>query len=78
MIAEIGKTLVVLGAGILLLGGLLWLSGGTLKHIPLGRLPGDILVQNEHYIFYFPLTTGILLSLGLSALLWLGRFVISR
>jgi hypothetical protein len=45
---------------------------------PLGRLPGDIWVQNEHFLFYFPLTTGILLSLGLSALLWLGRFVISR
>lgn len=78
MIAEIGKTLIVLGAGILLLGGLLWLSGGTLKHFPLGRLPGDILVQNEHFTFYFPLTTGILLSLGLSVLLWLGRFITSR
>jgi len=78
MIAEIGKTLIILGAGILLLGGLLWLSGGTLKHFPFGRLPGDILVQNEHFTFYFPLTTGILLSLGLSALLWLGRFITSR
>ncbi|MCL6434471.1 MAG: DUF2905 domain-containing protein [Leptolyngbyaceae cyanobacterium HOT.MB2.61] len=78
MIAEIGKTLVFLGAGILLLGGLLWLSGGTLKHIPLGRLPGDVLVQNEHFTFYFPLTTGLLLSLGLSAFLWLGKFMTSR
>ncbi|WP_448565076.1 DUF2905 domain-containing protein [Trichothermofontia sp.] len=78
MIAEIGKILVVLGAGILLLGGLLWFSSGTLKHIPLGRLPGDILVQNEYFTFYFPLTTGILLSLGLSACLWLGKFMTSR
>lgn len=78
MIVEIGKTLVILGAGILLLGGLLWLSGGTFKHFPLGRLPGDILVQREHFTFYFPLTTGILLSLGLSALLWLSKFITSR
>ncbi len=78
MIAEIGKTLIVLGAGILLLGCLLWLSGGTLKHFPLGRLPGDILVRNERFTFYLPLTTSILLSLGLSILLWLGRFVTSR
>jgi hypothetical protein len=78
MIAEIGKTFIVLGAGILLLGCLLWLSDGTLKHFPLGRLPGDIWVQNEHFTFYFPLTTGILLSFGLSALLWLGRFITSR
>ncbi|MBE9169408.1 DUF2905 domain-containing protein [Pleurocapsales cyanobacterium LEGE 06147] len=78
MIAEIGKTLVAIGAGILLLGGLLWLSDGTLKNFPIGRLPGDILIQNERFTFYFPFTTGILLSLGLSALLWLGRFITNR
>jgi hypothetical protein len=71
MIAEIGKTLVAVGAGILLLGGLLWLSSGTLKHFPIGRLPGDILIQNEHFTFYFPLATSILLSIGLSLLIWM-------
>ncbi|EKQ67303.1 Protein of unknown function (DUF2905) [Leptolyngbyaceae cyanobacterium JSC-12] len=71
MIAEIGKTLVAVGAGILLLGGLLWLSGGTFKHFPIGRLPGDILIQNEHFTFYFPLATSILLSIGLSLLIWM-------
>jgi len=76
MVTELGKTLVAVGAGILLLGGLLWLSGGTLKNFPLGRLPGDVLIQNEHFTFYFPLATGILLSLGLSALLWLGKLII--
>jgi len=75
MISELGKTLIVIGAGIFLLGGLLWLSGGTLKNFPVGRLPGDILIQNEHFTFYFPLTTCILLSIGLSALLWLGRVI---
>jgi len=49
MISEIGKTLVAIGAGIFLLGCLLWLSGGTFKHFPIGRLPGDILIQNEHF-----------------------------
>lgn len=78
MLAEIGKTFVAIGAGILLLGSLLWLSSGTLKNFPIGRLPGDILVQNEHFIFYFPLTTGLLLSVGLSILLWLGRAIASR
>jgi Protein of unknown function (DUF2905) len=78
MIAEIGKTLVAVGTGIVLLGGLLWLSGGTLKNFPIGRLPGDILVQNDRFTFYFPFTTGILLSIGLSVLLWLGRAITSR
>ncbi|BAZ05568.1 DUF2905 domain-containing protein [Calothrix sp. NIES-3974] len=71
MITEIGKTLVALGAGIILLGGLLWLSGGTLRHFPIGRLPGDILIQNENFTFYFPLATSILLSLGLSLIIWI-------
>lgn len=78
MISEVGKTLVAIGAGILLLGSLLWLSDGTLKNMPIGRLPGDILLQNDRFTFYFPLTTGILLSLGLSALLWLGRLISHR
>lgn len=78
MIAEVGKILVAIGAGILLLGALIWLSGSTLKNFPLGRLPGDILVQTDRFTFYFPFTTGILLSIGLSALLWLGRFISSR
>ncbi|MDJ0689514.1 MAG: DUF2905 family protein [Xenococcaceae cyanobacterium MO_188.B32] len=45
MLVEIGKTPVILGIGIVVLGGLLWLSGGTLKNLPLDRLPGDILIQ---------------------------------
>ena len=42
-LVAIGKTLVTIGIVIALLGGLLWLSGGTLKNFPIGRLPGDIL-----------------------------------
>jgi hypothetical protein len=76
MIAEIGKTLVAVGAGVLLLGGLLWLSSGTFKHFPIGRLPGDILIQNEHITFYFPLATSILLSIVLSLLIWIWQSVI--
>jgi len=34
-------------------------------------LPGDIVHEGEHSTFYFPLTTSILLSVGLSLLLWL-------
>jgi hypothetical protein len=78
MIAEIGKMLMIVGASILLLGGLLWLSAGFLLKFPLGRLPGDFLVQNDRFTFYFPLTTGILLSISFSLLLWLVRSIIDR
>jgi membrane protein implicated in regulation of membrane protease activity len=38
-----------------------------------GRLPGDIRIEREHMRFYFPITTMILLSVLLSALLYLFR-----
>ena len=75
MLAEIGKTLVILGIGIAVLGGLLWLSGGTLKNFPIGRLPGDILIQKDNFSFYLPLTTCILLSVGLSMVIWLWHLI---
>ena len=75
MLAEIGKTLVILGIGMAVLGGLLWLSGGTLKNFPIGRLPGDILIQKDNFNFYWPLTTFILLSVGLSMVIWLWHLI---
>ncbi len=44
-----------------------------LEKIGLGRLPGDIYVEREGFTFYFPITTGILVSIVLSVLLWLFR-----
>jgi hypothetical protein len=41
-----------------------------LSKLPLGRLPGDIVVERENFRFYFPLATGLLVSVGLSLLLW--------
>ena len=63
------KTLIVIGLAILL-AGILW---PWLSKLPVGRLPGDILVQREGFRFYFPLTTGILLSLLATLLFWLFR-----
>jgi len=63
----------VLGLGITLLGGLVWLVGKT--GLPLGRLPGDIRIERGGFSFYFPLATSILVSLGLTLLLnLLARF----
>lgn len=61
------RALIIVGVTILVIG-LLW---PWLSKLPLGRLPGDILVEREGFRFYMPLTTGILLSLLLSLLLWL-------
>ena len=75
MLAEIGKTLVIFGTGIVVLGGLLWLSSGTLKNFPIGRLPGDILIQKDNFTFYLPLATSILISLDLRAIIWLWQLI---
>ena len=66
----LGKSLMVLGAVIALIGLLLTLAG----KIPwLGRLPGDIYIKRENFTFYFPLATSILVSVVLSFILWLLR-----
>ncbi len=70
---ELGKVLLWLGAGIVALGLVLILAGKI--HLPLGRLPGDIIYRGKNTTFYFPLATSILLSVLLSAVLYLvGRF----
>lgn len=63
------KALIVTGLIVLAIG-LLW---PWLGKLPLGRLPGDIVVDRENFRFYFPLTTMILLSVALSLVLWLLR-----
>jgi len=66
---ELGRALLVV-AVLLALVGAFFYFGGKLP-FRLGRLPGDIVHKGEHTTFYFPLTTSILLSVGLSLLLWL-------
>ena len=60
------RLLILLGL-LLLLVGLAW---PWLSKLPFGRLPGDITIERENFSFYFPLTTGLLVSALLSLLLW--------
>jgi len=70
--AEIGRLLVILGVALVVIGGIVMLLGRS--GLPLGRLPGDILYRGKNATFYFPLATSILLSVVLSAIM----FLISR
>ena len=56
-----------------MLAGVVVLLAGR-AHLPIGRLPGDIIYRGKHTTFYFPLVTSILLSILLSVVL----YVISR
>ena len=62
-----GKTLIVLGLILVVVGAVFMLAG----KVPfIGKLPGDIIVRKKNFTFYFPLATSLLISLLLSLLLW--------
>lgn len=63
------RILIAIGA-LLLLVGLFW---PWLSRLGLGRLPGDIRVETENGVFYFPITTGVIISVVLSLVLWFIR-----
>jgi hypothetical protein len=66
--SPIGKWLVIVGLTLAGAGAFIWAS----SRIPfLGRLPGDIKIESEHFKFYFPLASCLLLSVFVSFLLWL-------
>jgi hypothetical protein len=68
--AQLGRFLILVGLVLVVVGGILSLSG----RIPwIGRLPGDIYIQRENFTFYFPLGTCILLSVVLTLLFWVLR-----
>jgi hypothetical protein len=65
-----GWVLVIIGlviAGI----GLIWVLAPGLP--PLGRLPGDIVIERENSRFYFPIVTCIVISVVISLVTWLIR-----
>jgi hypothetical protein len=66
----LGKTLILIGVVLVVVGAVFSLAG---KLPWLGRLPGDITIQREHFTFYFPLTTCILISVIISLVLYFFR-----
>jgi hypothetical protein len=60
------RMLIIIGL-ILVALGVLW---PWLGRLGLGRLPGDIVIEGEKFTFYAPITTGILISIVLSLILW--------
>ncbi len=66
---ELGKALVGIGLLLILVGALLLFA--TRIGLPLGRLPGDISYRGKNFTVFVPLGTSILVSLLLSAILYL-------
>lgn len=68
--SNIGKLMAVSGLVLFVVGLLLWFSG---KSPLLGKLPGDFFLKGKNVSFYFPLATSLLVSAGISLLLYLIR-----
>lgn len=63
----VGKALIFVGLVLIALGALL--TWGPKLPFPLGRLPGDILIKRENFVFSFPIVSSLLISLVLTLLL---------
>jgi hypothetical protein len=63
------RILITIGI-ILVVVGLLW---PWLQKTGLGRLPGDIVIEKENFRLYIPITSAIIVSIILSAILWFFR-----
>ena len=67
-----GWILVIVGA-VLAIIGMVWLFAPSIPW--LGKLPGDIAIEGKGFRFYFPVVTCIVVSLLLTGILWLVRFL---
>ena len=63
------KTLIYIGIAIILIG-LFW---PWLSKLPIGRLPGDIIINKPNIKVYIPITTMIIISIIISLILWIFR-----
>jgi hypothetical protein len=66
-----------MGKWLIIAGIVLILSGLIITYIPrfpLGRLPGDIVIERENFRFYLPVTSCILISVILSLII----FIVNR
>ncbi len=65
---DIAKIIILLGVFLVVIGVILLFIG----KVPfLGKLPGDVLIKKEHFTFYFPLASSIIISLLISLILYL-------
>ncbi|HEX3685474.1 MAG TPA: DUF2905 domain-containing protein [Bryobacteraceae bacterium] len=66
---NLGRLLILAGAVLIAMGVLVLMANRL--HLPLGRLPGDIVWRGKQTTVYVPWVTCLLLSLLGSLILWL-------
>lgn len=68
---NIGKFIIGVGIILIILGIVLWQFSDKLNWF--GNLPGDIRIEKENFRFYAPLASMLIISVILTALIWLIR-----
>ena len=74
-LGTIGKWLMIMGGGLVLLGAFLWLLS---KVGFLGHLPGDIRIERPGFTCLIPLASSLLLSILLTILLNIAVRLLNR
>ncbi len=64
-----GKYIIAVGLIIVIVGIIIYFFEDKLTWI--GRLPGDIRIENENLKIFFPITTMLIMSILLNAAIWL-------
>jgi hypothetical protein len=65
----VGRWLIIAGVLLVVLG----LAWPLVTKLGLGRLPGDIHIERDGFSFYFPIVTGLVISVVISLVLWFLR-----
>jgi len=64
---QLQKWFIIIGCVLIVIGFCLsWLLKSGV-----GRLPGDIYIKKDHFTFYFPIVTCLILSIIISVAFWL-------
>ncbi|MBI2865077.1 MAG: DUF2905 domain-containing protein [Chloroflexi bacterium] len=62
-IESVGRILILVGVGVVVLGAIVMLS----SRLPgIGRLPGDMLIRRDGFVFYLPLLSCLIISVILT------------
>lgn len=73
MNTETGKYVIMIGCIVVVAGLIIYFFHDKLHWI--GNLPGDIRIERENFRFYFPITTMILVSVLLTILVRIWRWL---
>ena len=60
------RTIIAIGLLMVIIG----LAWPIISKLPIGRLPGDLIYKKEGFSFYFPITTMIIVSVIVTALIY--------